>query len=55
MIGKGDIVLVTSPINKFAGFTGKVKRLRKKSKKAIVKICDLNVDTWIMLEDLIKI
>jgi hypothetical protein len=55
MLCKGDIVLVTSPISKYAGHTGIIKKLRKKSQKAIVKIFSFNADAWIELKDLIKI
>ena len=55
MIDKGDFVLVTSPFSKFAGCTGTVKKLRKISKKAIIKIFKPRLDAWIEFEDLMKI
>lgn len=55
MLDKGAIVLVTSPVSKYAGYTGIIKKLRKKSQKAIVKIFNFNTDVWLELKDLIKI
>tara|TARA_Y100001963_G_C6708932_1_gene413294 strand:- start:532 stop:753 length:222 start_codon:yes stop_codon:yes gene_type:complete len=55
MIVKGDIILVSSSNSKFAGLTGKVKKVRKRTHKAIVKVYGQNTEVWIEIEHLIKI
>ena len=55
MFRKGDIVLVTSAKNIFAGKLGVVKRVASNKRRAIVEMDNIRKDVWFKIEDLIKL
>ena len=55
MFAKGDIVLVSSPLNPYAGFVGTVKKVKEKSHKLIIKFHKNKNTAWLMQDEVIKI